>query len=122
MSSTGKKKKSTRVDPTVTRSMKTRRAESKAKPSQPDLQATSKQHAKKMTVPSQANKGNLALDTPKKTLQQHKATATKEVGAANLKVPQPKEGKQLSASPKEGGTSTKKSKAVSKTSAVSDPK
>ncbi len=103
-------KKTSRVGPKATRTMKTRSAQPKAKASQPDLQATSKPMAKKMTVPSQAIKGNLPWDTPKKTLQQHKADATKKVGAANLKIPQPKEGKQSAASPKEGGTSTKKSK------------
>ncbi|MCP4557338.1 MAG: hypothetical protein GY836_18180, partial [Herbaspirillum sp.] len=43
------------------------------------------------------------------------------IGPANLKVPQPKEKKQT-ASPKEGRTSAKKSKAEAKTSAVSIPK
>ncbi|MCP4556331.1 MAG: hypothetical protein GY836_12995, partial [Herbaspirillum sp.] len=114
-------KKIASVGPKATRSMKTRSAQSKVKASPRDLQTTSKPVAKKMTVPSQANKGELSLDTPKKTLQQHKADATEKIGPANLKVPQPKEKKQI-ASPKEGRTSAKKSKAEAKTSAVSIPK
>ncbi|MCP4556345.1 MAG: hypothetical protein GY836_13065, partial [Herbaspirillum sp.] len=114
-------KKTASVGPKATRSMKTRSAQSKVKASPRDLQTASKPMAKKMTVPSQANKGELSLDTPKKTLQQHKADATEKIGPANLKVPQPKEKKQI-ASPREGRTSAKKSKAEVKTSAVSIPK
>ncbi len=98
-------KKTASVGPKATRSMKTRSAQSKAKASPRDLQAASKPMAKKMTVPSQANKGELSLDTPKK------------IGSANHKGPQPKERKQ-SASPKVGGTSAKKSSHISGTTLV----